>query len=331
MTETTITILDDEIPVSDDRRDIRELKFLKDNPRVYACTHGEPGFASKTPEEQQVGIYEALKKEPSVKKLLPNIRRHGGLLEPILVRYDTMEVIEGNSRLAAYRILHERDRDDRWAEINCRIVSSLTPEQLAAYLNEIHVKGKTEWSAYEKANFAFVRLQNGRSYKEVAKLFGESDQTIRTRVRVIKAMQENEDSERSNFSYYDVMVRNRPISSAVDRNEHFRKWLLATIREPGPSTHGFTAQEMRKQLPVVLNKPKVLKKLLNRSLTLEEAYSRANISKAQDAIRRARGILESISAGDVRRMNSNDLNAFKQDLKKLGRSYDRVQKMVPSG
>ena len=30
-------------------------------------------------------------------------------MESILVRHDTMEVIEGNSRLAVYRKLHEQD------------------------------------------------------------------------------------------------------------------------------------------------------------------------------------------------------------------------------
>ena len=75
-----------------------------------------------------------------------------------MVRHDTMEVIEGNSRLAAYKKLYDAEEEERdqWEFILCQIVSSLTKEQLAAYLHQLHVKGKTNWTAYEKANFAYV-------------------------------------------------------------------------------------------------------------------------------------------------------------------------------
>ena len=82
---------------------------MKDNPRVYACTHGEANFDNLMEEEKQDIILEKLLQEPSVKKLIPEVKRHGGLMEPILVRRDTMEVIEGNSRLAVYRQLHQKN------------------------------------------------------------------------------------------------------------------------------------------------------------------------------------------------------------------------------
>ena len=46
-------ILRESIEYDEDYRDIYTLKFLKDNPRVYAVTHGEPGFEQKPEGEQQ--------------------------------------------------------------------------------------------------------------------------------------------------------------------------------------------------------------------------------------------------------------------------------------
>ena len=103
-------------------------------------------FSSLEENERQEIIFEALKKNSSVKNLISDIKRHKGLMEPILVRCDTNAVIEGNSRLAAYKIfIHEQESDEKWREIPCKLVSKLTYEQQTAYLSQIHIKGKTPW------------------------------------------------------------------------------------------------------------------------------------------------------------------------------------------
>lgn len=122
-------LLGEDIPLSSDYLEIHNLKFLKDNPRVYACTHGHPDFQNRMPEEQQEIIFKKLLEEPSVKNLIPDVKRHGGLVESILIRKDTMEVIEGNSRLAVYRKLYEDEKEDEWELIPCDIVSTLTDDQ----------------------------------------------------------------------------------------------------------------------------------------------------------------------------------------------------------
>ena len=229
MADKTIAILGESIDVASGRRDISSLRFLQENPRVYTVTHGQAGFESKPPEEQQEEIFLALRNEPSVKNLQADIRRHGGLMEPILIRHDTNEVIEGNSRLAVYRLLHEDEGNGRWAKIDCDIVSRLTDEQQTAYLNQIHIKGKTKWTAYEKANFAYVSQKKGYSYSDMVDLFGETEPTIRTRVKVIEAMLENEDGEQSNFSYYDVIVRNQKIKSEIDKIARIKRPKIAAV------------------------------------------------------------------------------------------------------
>ena len=323
----TITILQDVIPVNDERISIWNLKLLKDNPRVYLGTHGQSGFERKTPEEQQEAVFEALRKEPSVIILRKDLRHHGGLMEPILVRLDTMEVIEGNSRLAAYRLLHQETNDERWAEIDCVTVSSLTDIQQAAYLSQVHVKGKTKWSAYEKANFAFIQKRKRNSFRSMAQQFGEAETTLRTRVKVIELMRKHADNERSNFSYYDVIVRKPEIVAAMQRQD-VSNWLLDRIKKREKQ---FTAQQMRQQLPAVLGKPKVRKRLVSGRLTLEEAYQQATISAPQKAIRTAMEILSDISAPEVKALDHNSFNAFKQDVRKLRRECKRISRMANIG
>lgn len=316
------------IKLSDDYLDIHSLKFLKDNPRVYACTHGEPNFNDLTEEQQQDVIFKRLLEEPSVKNLKPEIKRHGGLMESILVRHDTKEVIEGNSRLAVYRKLHQEDLEGEWGLIPCDIVSSLTDEQQFAFLNQIHVKGKTQWSAYEKANFAYVRKEAGWDEKRIAELFGESESTIRTRVKVIDLMKDNHDNKKSHFSYYDVIVRTRDISKEVE-GEGLGS-LLVDIRNLGEDDddNAFTAQDLRKKLPVVLKKPKVLKKFKDGEISLEEAYQRARISDLEDKVKRAKGLLEDISISEVKQLEQGSFKAFQYAVSKLLKEVERIKKMA---
>ena len=328
--KSEMKILGETIPLRNDYLSIDTLKFLKDNPRVYACTHGHPDFDKRIEGEQQDIIFESLLQEQSVKSLVPDIKRHGGLMEPILVRLDTMEVIEGNSRLAVYRELNKNTEDDEWELIPCNIVSRLTDEQQAAFLNQIHVKGKTQWSAYEKANFAYVRKEQGWSVKEIARLFGESEATIRTRVKVIKTMKDNTDSQRSHFSYYDVIVRDQEISTEMGRQDDLRDFLLKKIKDQGLDREDsdFTALELRKKLPVILKKPKELKKYICGRTDLDEAYQSAKISHVEEKVKKARGLIEDVSKQDVSRLERNQLNAFKQTVKKLSRAVERIEKMV---
>lgn len=284
------------IQLSDDYKDIYSLKFLKDNPRVYACTHGLPGFDAWTEEEQQEAIFQKLLQEPSVKNLIPDIKRHGGLMEPILIRHDTNEVIEGNSRLAVYRQLQSNQIEGEWQFIPCEIVSSLTDEQQVAFLNQVHIKGKTKWSAYEKANFTYVRRDKGWDFEHIAELFGESTGTIRTRFRIIKMMKDNEDNDQTHFSYYDVMVRTPEISKAMDDRD-FNNTLLEKIRNLGSDDENdFTAQELRKKLPAILKKPKIKRKYMDDEISLDDAYQRAKISDVEENVNRARSFLADVSS-----------------------------------
>ena len=332
MNNSEMKILGDTISIASDYVEISRLKFLKDNPRVYACTHGEADFDNLMEEEQQDIIFNKLLKEPSVKNLIPEIKRHGGLMDPILVRRDTMEVIEGNSRLAVYRQLDQKSEEEDWEFIPCYIVSSLTEDQQAAFLNQIHVKGKTTWSAYEKANFAYVRKEQGLDVDKIAELFGESKVTIRKRIRVIEMMKRNEDNQLSHFSHYEVLISNREILKKIRDHVCLRACLFERIKNLGSDEekNSFTAQELRDKLPEILTKPKVLNKYIDGTIDLDEGYQRAKISHVEEKIKKAQTLLNDVSKREVVKLERNALNSLKQHVKKLSREVGRIEKMIES-
>lgn len=335
--QRSIKILENDIPVSCDDLDIHTLKFLLDNPRVFSCTHGETGFSELGDDQQQEKIYEKLLKEPSVENLLPEIKRHGGLMEPILVRLDRMEVIEGNSRLAVYRKLHGEASEvgkEKWQTIPCEIISSLTEEEQYAFLNQIHVKGKTTWSAYEKANFAFVRHDEGKmTIDEIAEIFGESKREIQKRVDVIKGMKKNKDVELSHFSYYDVIARNREISKAVRNEAKLRDVLYKKIKRLGKQPRDeaeFTAQELRRKLPLILTKPKILKRFAGGQENLDDCYQDAKESNVRAVVKRVLARLKAVTKKDLSRLEPTEINALAPEARRLCQEADRVRRIVLS-
>ena len=332
----SITIVGKKIRTSEADWDISELKFLQDNPRVFLALEGEPDFESLSDEQKQGRIYTKLLKESSVKNLKADIEKNGGLMEPILVRNDTREVVEGNSRLAVYRELYEQYQDEKWEKIKCKVVASLTDKQQATYLNQIHVKGKTDWSAYEKANFAY-NLSQKYSPNEVAEISGESLREVNQRIKVIKMMKKNGDTDRSHFSYYDVMVRNQVISKATLEYLQLKEFLLKEIKAieenkiSGSGNNFPTAKDFREKMPVIIKNAEVREELIKGEYDFDKAYNMAKVSGTEEKIKIALSYLEKIEKVNIileEYVNKGSLNKIEASIRKLEREVDRLKRIV---
>ena len=322
--ETTIAIMRQNVSARHMVMVIDQLHFLPDNPRVYASIREMPDFTDLTPEEKQVRIYKHLLQEPSVKNLIPEIRRDGGLQDPIIVRHDTRQVIEGNSRLAVYRKLLEETGDERWTKIRCLVVSSLTDDQQTRLLGQTHLHGRTEWSPYAKALFCFRWVdEDGKDANTLSKLSGLSVAEINKNVKIIQLMKGNNDDKMSRFSYYNVLVRNRAISSAIEQSPALRNTLLSQIKGGD-----FKAREMRDHLPIVINKPKILRKFEKGDISLDEAFDRAKISDIEQRLKKVRGGLNDIERTDINVLEHNELKAVQQVVRQIRRDLRRVSDMI---
>lgn len=327
--ETFISIMGDSVPAQHQEMNIWELSFLSDNPRVYAAIKEIESFSSLTTDEQQHCIYKRILQEPSVKNLIPEIKRDGGLQEPIIVRYDTRQVIEGNSRLAVYRKLYsDTHENEQWRSIRCLVVKSLTDDQQTRLLGQTHLRGKTEWSAHAKALFCYRWVEEKKKEEaELAKLSGFTANEIKKHAKAIKLMKENEDKDLSNHSYYDVLVRNKAISDAIEGDSNLRGTVMSQIKK---KEKDFTAQEMRKKLPVVIKKPKILRKYAKGEVGLRDAYERADISDPENKLKTIRDRLDDIEQAEIKRLENNNLRAMQQTIKQINRILRRISNMVES-
>ena len=163
--------------------------------------------------------------------------------------------------------------------------------------------------------------KNGAS--ELASLTGFTPATVKKEAKIIELMNENSDERQSHFSHYEVLVRNKAISSAIAESPTLRETLLELIQD-----EAFPAQKMRDQLPTVLNKPRVLRKFEKGHITLEEAYDRAKISGTEQHLKRVHSELEHIEKSDIYELERSSLKASEQLLRKIRQALKRVSNMI---
>ena len=80
-----------------------------------AAVHGRMHGATQEEIQAELGGME------HVKQLVQSIKTNKGLIDPVIVLDETFIVLEGNSRLAAYRILAESE-GVAWAKIKVKIL-----------------------------------------------------------------------------------------------------------------------------------------------------------------------------------------------------------------
>lgn len=194
-----------EIPVSD-------LKFYAKNPRVYTILNDD-----EMEDPDQDTIYAHMQKTEHVKALRLNIRMNGGLINPILVSKDNV-VIEGNSRLAAYKLLQDKDDPIHWGKIRCHVFQEdLTDDDIFNLLCAFHVNGRKDWNPMEQAGLLYRRQQECmRPIEEIAKERGMKSAEAKNMVTTFSIMKENDDMETAKWSYYEEF---RKIEADVKKSE----------------------------------------------------------------------------------------------------------------
>lgn len=135
----TITLRKREIAVQTGFMPHTGLRFYPENPRIYSAL-----WKQGDSEPSQEEIFQQLSKTEHVREtLIPSIRSNGGLLEPVLVRSGV--VLEGNNRLAAYRVLAMAPDHQLWKLIRVRILpDDISDADVFSLLGEYHIVGREE-------------------------------------------------------------------------------------------------------------------------------------------------------------------------------------------
>ena len=282
-----------------------ELLFYSENPRIYTILQ-DIGDSPSQPE-----IERKMKMHDHVKTLKDSIKANGGLLEPVIVRRNI--VLEGNSRLAAYRILAAED-PIKWGKIKCNVLPDDTSDEIVtALLGTLHLVGKTPWSPYEQAGFLVRRIEKSRKpIDAIAQELGIKVSDAKLSIEVYKEMLAADDMNPTKWSYYFELLKNRDIRKYDENNPtmEFKQRLIEKIkndevhRAPDIRKYGILAKSKGE------NSVEAITDVMNGDITIDEAVELVStetklaslnakaesffnfIKKEQNAIKEHRGDVE---------------------------------------
>ena len=318
-----INIAGVEISYTDARIDINKLKFYDKNPRVLSKLKRAGNYRVPADQLQSV-ITREMEKEPSVQTLLRTIPKEGGVMEHLIVQQSTLAVLEGNSRLAALRILANKYEDElSYLTAPCHLVE-LKEDQIDALLDEYHVEGKTSWTAFDKAYISYQRVVlDGVAIEDYAKRTSATKNEIGKRIAVIQLMiNEGMDLKPDMFSYYEVIVRSNKLQIAFAKNPKLKAYLLNELKKEEPAFK--KALDMRDHIPQIADKPKLLKRLIDGTVDFDLAKEQAKPTTPKKHVANALGCLKEVTKRDLDKLNTNECNILRIEMKKCRKEVQRI-------
>jgi hypothetical protein len=235
----SIVIGNKTIPTEIREIDIFDLHYYAENPRINFILSKCGGVV-----DEKI-IEDSLWKLDSTKELANDIKINGGLLEEIIVVNN--EVVEGNSRLCAYRHLYKNsvpEQQETWHKIRSKVIlTEISTEDLFQLLGKLHIKGKTQWDPYEKASYISKMInENHIDMGEVARIVGSSISSIKTALKAYELMRDtylpkvnilsDEKTELKKFSIFEEYYKSNELQSIVEEkpeiinNDIFVEWVL---------------------------------------------------------------------------------------------------------
>jgi len=321
VTRDTLLIKGHEIRISHEEVEQKRLRFYEANPRIYSLLRQDGGGH---PTQEQ--IEKQLLAMEHVKVLIQDIKQHGGLIEPLIVRDQTYDVLEGNSRLAAYRALARQD-PVKWAKIRCTILPHDVDEKLVfALLAQVHIKGKKDWAKYEQAGFLYRRSTEQKI--DLHTLSQESSlslQRVRQLIDIYRFMLDVKENDIKHWSHYEEFLKSRKIARARSRFPDFQDRIVTLIKEDAT----FRAVDVRDRLPKVCIGPeKNLRRFSEGKIDFETAYEIAIDSGAGNTV------LQKINKFRQWLAESHVVDAIKgaedRELDKLSYEIDRIKARIPA-
>lgn len=266
-TEDSITLRKREIKVKTGFLPHHTLLFYAENPRIYSIVWNEDGD-----EPTQEEIFEALAKTEHVREtLVPSIKSNGGLIEPIMVRKNV--VLEGNSRLAAYRLLAQKDAR-AWEMIRVRVLpDTISDREVFSLLGEFHIVGKKDWAPFEQAGYLYRRFKtHGVDEKQLHHEVGLTAAKIRHLIHVYEFMLNAGDRNPERWSYYDELLKGRRFNHARELYPNFDQKITEMIQSEEIDRAVDVRDSLHKIVKVGGN---TLKKFMNSKLSFNDAFEEA--------------------------------------------------------
>ena len=263
MAKDTITVLGRKISYEIKDVDIHSIQYYSENPRINY-------IISKNPPEKitQEFIGEELLKLNSTKERINDLEENKGLLDEVYVLGD--KVVEGNTRLCAFRRLANKHPDDpRWKHIKARILhDGVTDEELFYILGVFHIKGKTEWDAYEKAAYIHKMIRHlHKTPEEIGKQLGKAKRSVESMLRAYETMSQkylfNSGEEQlgsavrdelKKYSYFEAFFLQKDLAERAEKTPAFVDQFVEWVKD-----EKFKRARDVRDLPKILNNKKAFR------------------------------------------------------------------------
>jgi hypothetical protein len=228
-----VTLQGRQIPLTRMMVPVEALELDPRNPRIQFLVGQRAGLVSDRE------LDELLWEKDRVKLLSQSILQNGGVIEPLIVQRNgkNYRVREGNLRTVASRHLIEQHPHASEFQMVPAIVfdGTLTEEDLAVLLADMHVAGKIRWDAYEQAKHVHDLFHiYGKPYEWLSNHLRMSKGKIRELLTAYKAMSEflQEYPAPGNvrkYSFFAELMKKRDLRDRFEVDPQFKqkfhKWL----------------------------------------------------------------------------------------------------------
>jgi len=300
-----------------------DLKFYPENPRVYSLLNN----AGEVPSQEE--IEHLMTGMDHVKQLKLSIESNGGLIDPLIVRDGDFVVLEGNSRLAAYRLLCISD-PIKWGKVRCKILpSDIGEDTVFALLGQYHIIGRKDWEPFEQANYLYRRHQQTKlPVQYMAQELGLSKQKAESIIRVIETMIKNDDLNKRHWSYYEEYLKNASLKKYRETNPDLDDTVLKSIKQDEIKE----AADIRKLGDVAKvgdkQSKKALQKVAGGEYTIYDAYEEILESgKLEDVVKKLKNFRTLINDDSFEKQLCASQETLDQAKFELGKILSRLQKI----
>ncbi len=320
MTTETLIIgkLDYEVEVRDLNQ--ADLRFYPENPRVYSVLNIMGGDPTQEEIENHMCSLD------HVKQLKISIESNGGLIDPLIVRDGDFTVLEGNSRLAAYRLLCATD-PVKWGKVRCKILpADISDSAIFTLLGQYHIIGRKDWEPFEQAHYLYRRhLQTKIPVGFMAQELGISKQKAEKMIEVIEFMIEHDDLNKRHWSYYEEYLKN----ASIKRYRRTHPDIDDTIAEEIKTDVIKEAADMRKlgQIAAIDDKQskKIMQQIAGGSIDLYDGYEElADAGKLDDVIKKLKTFRKVVSEPSFEKQVQTSDETLQQAKFEIGKIIKRL-------
>lgn len=324
----TLMVRGKELPVRTGLINVADLRFFVENPRIYSIVWAEGG------EPAQESIYDALRRIDHVKELKQDIQSNGGLIDPVIVRERTMEVLEGNRRLAAYKMLAENN-GVHWGQMKATLLpEDVSEADIYALLGQFHIKGKVGWVPYEQAGFLYRRFKrHDIAKKQLATEVGLSSARVGQLIATYELMLKHEIHDVDKWSYFEEYRKSSKIQNFVESFPEAEERFVNDVRTGAIEKAVHVREKMS-----LLHKapPKVQKAYASGQISLDVAYERTAASGGTNVIyRKMKTFRDWLTLTEVtseaKAATGTEAQRIRFEIKKISTRLEDIKKSMKGG